>query len=102
MAEREDLGAVTVQKRGLVRLGEARRLLGIEEGDTLHMWVEDGRIILEPVDLVPRSERYLQSAEWAAALRQALDDLRAGRVRRFESADDLIADLHRGHEDQPH
>lgn len=88
-----DLGPVVVQQRGLVRLGEARRILGVKDGDTLHMLIENGRIVLVPVDLVPKSERYLQSSAWAEGLRAAVDDVRAGRVKTFDHVDDLMKDL---------
>ncbi len=99
MAAVEDLGPVTVQKRGLIRLGAAKSALGVDDGDTLHMWIEDGRIVLEPVDLVPRRERYLQSSEWRQALRDALDDLRARRVSSFGSIKDAIEALHQNDAD---
>lgn len=95
MAASRDLGSVIVQKRGLIRLGDARKILGVGEGDTLHMWIQDGRIVLEPVDLIPRAERYLQASEWSQGLRDALEDLGAGRVKTHESVEALIADLHR-------
>ena len=99
MSEPRDLGPVVVQKRGLIRLGTARHLLDIDEGDTLHMWLEDGRIVLEPVDLVPRTERYLATPEWREGLIQALEDLKEGRVQRFNSAKALTEDLSQGDAD---
>lgn len=84
---------MVVQKRGLVRLGEARRVLDIKDGDTLQMVIENDRIVLIPVDLVPKSEGYLRNSEWVQGLRAALEDARAGRMKTFESADDLIRDL---------
>lgn len=96
MAVVRDLGPVIIQKRGLVRLGDARKLLGLAEGDTLRMWVDEaGRLVLEPVDLIPRRERYLQTGEWPALLKESLDDLQSGRVERFDSADSIIRELHR-------
>jgi len=94
LATERDLGPVVVQRRGLVRLGEARKLLGIADGDILRMWVEDGRIVMEPADLVPRTERYLRQDEWAAMLQASLDDMRAGRMRSHDTVDGLLADLH--------
>lgn len=102
MAVRKDLGSVIVQKRGLIRLGDARTVLGVGDGDTLHMWIEDGRIILEPVDLIPRAERYLQASEWSQGLHDALEDIRAGRVKTHESVEALIGDLHRDDADSLH
>ena len=34
------------------------------------------------------------SAEWLAGEDRADDDIRTGRVRRFDSVDELLADLH--------
>ncbi|HEX5417924.1 MAG TPA: AbrB/MazE/SpoVT family DNA-binding domain-containing protein [Chloroflexota bacterium] len=54
---------------------------------------EDGVIELRPRILVDQSQAWFWSAKWQAMEREADEDIAAGRVRQFSSAEDLFADL---------
>lgn len=74
---------VQVSGRGQVTLpAEIRRDLGLEPGDALTVEVEDGRIVLEPMALVP-AERYTDDRieEFAEASRMTDEEVREARRR---------------------
>lgn len=48
---------------------------------------------LTPKRLVDKDQAYFWSREWQQAEREAEEDIRAGRVKEFASAEELIEDL---------
>lgn len=61
---------------------EVRRDLGLEPGDALAVEIEDGRIVLEPIALVP-AERYTDDRidEFTKASRMTDEEVREARRR---------------------
>jgi len=55
--------------------------------------VADGNLLLTPKVLVDKEQAYFWTEEWQAGESQADADIAAGRVKDFDSADALIADL---------
>ncbi len=90
-----DISSFTkVTRHGQITLpSQVRRTLGIEEGDLIEVQVRDDRMILTPKRLVDKSQAYFWTKEWQAAEAEA--DIKAGRVKVFDSADALIEDLER-------
>jgi len=85
---------VKVARSGQITIPVAiRQALNLREGDYVEVSLADDRIILTPKQVVDRSQAYFWTAEWQAAEREADEDIRAGRVRVFESVDELLADL---------
>ena len=85
---------VKVSRSGQITIPAAiRQALNLREGDYVEVSLADDRIILIPKQVVDRSQAYFWTAEWQAAEREADEDIRAGRVRVFESVDELLADL---------
>ena len=72
---------------------EMRRQAGIEIGDYVEMRMIEGRLVLVPKQLIDKDQTWFWTEEWQAAEREAEDDLRTGRVKAFETLDELIADL---------
>lgn len=70
-----------------------RRALGIEEGDFIEVQVREDQVVLTPKRLVDKSQAYFWTRSWQAAETEAEADIKAGRVRVFDSADALIEDL---------
>ncbi len=70
-----------------------RRKLEIEEGDLVEIRVEGDRAVLVPKRLVDKSQAYFWTKEWQSAEREAEADIKAGRVKTFESAEELIEEL---------
>ena len=85
---------VQIQKRFLVRIPpEARRSLGLQEGDHLETFIENGRLVLVPMRLVPADQAWFWSEKWQEGEKEAERDLQAGRVTKAGTVDDLIKAL---------
>jgi len=83
-----------VTRHGQVTLpASVRKQLGIEEGDLVEIEVEDERAVLMPKKLVDKSQAYFWTKRWQNAEREAGEDIKAGRVKTFDSVDELIKDL---------
>jgi len=65
----------------------------LNKGDDLELRVQDGRIELVPLALIPRDQLWFWTPEWQAMEREADADEAAGRVKSFKSAKKLIASL---------
>jgi AbrB family looped-hinge helix DNA binding protein len=70
-----------------------RKQLNIGKGDHVRFRVQDGAIVLEAVAVVDRSQAWFWTPQWQAAEQEASDDIKAGRVSRFNSADEAIRAL---------
>jgi hypothetical protein len=46
-----------------------------------------------PKKLVDKSQAYFWTRKWQEAEKEASEDIKAGRVRTFDSVDELIKDL---------
>lgn len=85
---------IKVTRGGQVTIPAAlRREAGIEIGDYLEVRLEENRLVLLPKQVVDKSQAYFWTEAWQEGEREAKEDLRAGRVKRFETLKDLIADL---------
>ena len=86
-----------VTRHGQVTLpASVRKQLGIEEGDLIEVIVEDDRAVLIPKKLIDKSQAYFWAKEWQEAEREASEDIRAGRVKTFDTAEELMEDLEQG------
>jgi AbrB family looped-hinge helix DNA binding protein len=83
-----------VTRHGQITLpAEVRRKLGIEEGDLIEIAVENERAVLSPKKLIDSSQAYFWSKSWQAGEREASADIESGRVKTFDDAEELIAEL---------
>lgn len=83
-----------VTRHGQITLpASVRKQLMIEEGDLIEIKVVEEQAILAPKKLVDKAQAYFWSRGWQEAEKEASDDIRAGRVKTFESVEDLIRDL---------
>ena len=83
-----------VTRHGQVTLpASVRRKLGIEEGDIVEVVVDDDKAVLLPKKMVDKSQAYFWTKEWQEAEREASEDIKAGRVKTFDTAEELIKDL---------
>ena len=89
----EVLGNVFVQKRGVVSLGLVKGRIPLEDGDVLQVMIEDGKIVLVPMKLVPAEQAWFWTTKWQEAERQAQADIKAGRAKAFQSVDELLEEL---------
>ena len=83
-----------VTRHGQVTLpASVRRELGVEEGDLVEIEVIDDRAVLVPKKLVDKSQAYFWAERWQEGEKEADEDIKAGRVKGFDSVDELIKDL---------
>ena len=77
-------GQVTLPK-------EIRTKTNMQPGDFVEVKLdEEGRIVLTPKKLVDASQAYFWTEEWQKGERKADEDIKSGRVKRFESAADAV------------
>ena len=70
-----------------------RKVLGIEEGDLIEIEVMGEGAVLMPKKLVDKNQAYFWTKRWQDGEREANEDIKAGRVRAFDSVEELIKDL---------
>lgn len=70
-----------------------RNRLRLRIGDILETEVRDGRIIIVPKKIIDAQQAWFWSREWQDAEKEADADIRAGRVKKFKTAEELIEDL---------
>lgn len=87
---------IQVRKKAQVTLPQSvRQALNIAEGDFLDVRVNDGEIVLRVKKLVDKEQAYFWTRRWQEGERKAEEDIRAGRIHRFDSAREAIAFLHK-------
>lgn len=83
-----------VTRHGQITLpSSVRKKLGIEEGDLVEIEVVDERAVLMPKKLVDKSQSYFWTKKWQEGEREVDEDIKAGRVKTFDSVEELISDL---------
>ena len=83
-----------VTRHGQITLpASVRRELGVEEGDLVEIEVVDDKAVLVPKKLVDKSQAYFWTTKWQQAEKEADEDIKAGRVRTFDSVEELLEDL---------
>ncbi|HEV8469852.1 MAG TPA: AbrB/MazE/SpoVT family DNA-binding domain-containing protein [Candidatus Limnocylindria bacterium] len=88
---------LTLRRNGQITLpAEVRRRMRAAEGDVFVAEVRDpDEIVLRKKSLVDASQAYFWTEDWQRGEREAQEDIRRGRVKRFRSAKSLITDLKR-------
>ncbi len=85
-----------VTRNGQITLpAQMRRAANIEEGDYIEVTVQGDSLLLTPKKLIDKSQAYYWTPAWQEMERRADEDEKAGRTAKFDSVEDLIADLHR-------
>ena len=83
-----------VTRHGQITLpAPVRKSLGIEEGDLVEIEVIDEKAVLVPKRLVDKSQAYFWTKRWQEGEKEADEDIKAGRVKVFDSAEELTRDL---------
>jgi AbrB family looped-hinge helix DNA binding protein len=83
-----------VTRNGQITLpAPVRKRLGIEEGDLVEIEIRDEKAVLVPKRLVDKSQAYFWTKKWQEKERAADADIKAGRVKVFDSVEELIKDL---------
>ncbi len=83
-----------VTRHGQITLpASVRKELGVEEGDLVEIQVVDEKAVLTPKRLVDKSQAYFWARKWQEGEREADEDIKAGRVKVFDSVEELAKDL---------
>ncbi|AGA70083.1 transcriptional regulator, AbrB family [Desulfitobacterium dichloroeliminans LMG P-21439] len=82
---------VFVQKRNLISLPrDIREKLNISEGDVLDIRMDDNKIIIEPMKLVPSDQAYFWSDRVQKDMLEAKNDVESGNVREFSAIREFL------------
>lgn len=90
---------VTVQRRGVISLpAEVRRRHHLDEpGAQVEVSErEDGVIELRPQLPIPADQRWFWTEEWQRMEREADEDIAAGRVKTFDSIEEMFDEVEAG------
>jgi len=87
---------VQVREKAQITIpSKIRKALGIKEGDYLEVEAEGNKIVLIPKILIDKAEAVTLSGEGEKMLKEALEDVEKGKVKKFKNAEELIDDLHK-------
>ncbi|MDI6914729.1 MAG: AbrB/MazE/SpoVT family DNA-binding domain-containing protein [Desulfitobacteriaceae bacterium] len=82
---------IFVQKRNLISLPkEIREQFNINEGDVLDIRMENNKIIIEPMKLIPSSQAYFWSETAQNDMLEAENDIKSGNVREFNNISEFL------------
>lgn len=82
---------IFVQKRNLISLPrDIREKLNINEGDVLDIRMDENKIIIEPMKLIPSSQAYFWSETAQNDLLEAKNDVDSGNVREFNTISEFL------------
>lgn len=85
---------VTISSKGQIAIPkEIRETLNIKAGDRLTFKVAEGKLVLEPVINIPRSQAWFWTEEVQARIRGAEENFRAGNFKRYDDVDDFLKEL---------
>lgn len=83
-----------VNKHGQVTIpADLRRAANIEIGDYVEFRIVDGMIQMLVKNLIDKDQAYFWTKEWQEGELEADADIKAGRVKAFDSVDELIEEL---------
>lgn len=83
-----------MRERGQLTIpAEIREAIELKAGDILEFEIVDGRIVISPKLVIEPDQAWFWTKRWQEMEREADEDVTAGRVKLFDSVDDLIADL---------
>ncbi len=70
-----------------------RKRLHLRIGDILETTLKEGKIIIAPKKTIDAEQSWFWTKEWQDAEREAEEDIKTGRVKKFKNAQELIRDL---------
>ena len=72
-----------------------RKRLGLKVGDLMEIVIKEAALILKPKRVVDLDQAWFWSKEWQAGEHEADADIKAGRVKKAKTAEELIRSLKR-------
>jgi len=88
------MSLIQVREKAQITIpSKIRKELGIKKGDYLEIVKEDDRIVIIPKILIEKTSVNL-SAKGEEMLKEAIDDIKKGKVKIHDNLTHLINDLH--------
>lgn len=72
---------------------KVRETLGLHEGDLIEVKVKSKKIVLTPQMTIDSEQAWFWTKEWQKKEVKASADIKAGRVKKFSSAKELMKEL---------
>ena len=89
------MSLIQVREKAQITIpSKIRKELGIKKGDYLEIAKEDDRIVIIPKILIEKTSVNL-SAKGEEMLKEAIDDIKKGKVKIHDNVTHLINDLHK-------
>ncbi len=90
------MSLVQVREKAQITIpSKIRKALAIKKGDYLEAEIEDNKIVFVPKVLIDKTEAVTLSRKGEEMLKEALEDVKKGRIKKFENVKELIDDLHK-------
>ncbi|MBA7618459.1 hypothetical protein ES703_25785 [subsurface metagenome] len=87
---------VQVREKAQITIpSKIRKALGIKQGDYLEAEVEANKIVLIPKILLDKAKAVTLSKKGEKMLKEALENVKKGKVKEFRNVEELIDDLHK-------
>lgn len=67
--------------------------LNLKIGDNIDINIENDTIVIRPVVIIPKDQVWFWSKEWQKEEKQAEKDIKNGKVKKFNSSQELFEDL---------
>ena len=67
--------------------------LNLKIGDNIDINIENDTIVIRPVVIIPKDQAWFWSKEWQKEEKQAEKDIKNGKVKKFNSSQELFEDL---------
>ncbi len=83
------------QKSQITIPDEVLKTLNLKTGDKLEFSVKDGRILIQPVVIVPKDQAWFWTESWQREEKIIDEQIKEGQLKSFNSIDDLIEELDR-------
>lgn len=67
--------------------------LKLKPGDKLEIYEKNGRLIIEPVSVIPREQAWFYSEQWQQEEQTVEEEIRSGNLKVAESEEELWKEL---------
>ena len=85
---------LTISTKGQIALPkDLRMVLNLQKGDLLSVDLKEGKIILEPIIGIPKSQTWFWTSEVQEKIKVSEEDFIKGNFKRYNSIDNLLETL---------
>ena len=85
---------IKVREKGQITLPSyIRKKLHLKQGDLVLAKIVDNTVVLVPQDTIDKDQAWFWTERWQKLEAEAESDIREGRVKKFESVEDLFDEI---------